>query len=29
MFPDGMTGSPNVPSHGYRWLETLEATQGP
>ena len=28
MFPKGMTGSPNVPTHGYRWLETLEATLG-
>ncbi len=28
MFPDGMTGSPNVPAYGYRWLETLEATPG-
>jgi hypothetical protein len=28
MFPEGMTGSPNVPAHGYRWLETLEATPG-
>ena len=27
MFPDGMTGSPNVPAYGYRWLETLEETQ--
>ena len=24
MFPDGMTGSPLVPAHGYRWVETLE-----
>ena len=28
MFPDGMTGSPNVPDYGYRWLETLEEMQG-
>lgn len=28
MFPDGMTGSPLVPPHGYRWLETLERTPG-
>ena len=28
MFPEGMTGSPDVPAHGYRWLETLEATPG-
>ena len=28
MFPEGMTGSPDVPAHGYRWLETLEATEG-
>ena len=28
MFPEGMTGSPTVPAHGYRWLETLEATPG-
>ena len=28
MFPEGMTGSPDVPTHGYRWLETLEATPG-
>jgi len=34
MFPDGvagspedMIGSPNVPTYGYRWLETLEETQ--
>lgn len=27
MFPEGMTGSPNVPAYGYRWLETLEETQ--
>ena len=26
MFPDGATGSPEVPAHGYRWLETLERT---
>ena len=26
MFPDGMAGSPDVPSYGYRWLETLEKT---
>lgn len=26
--PDGMTGSPLVPAYGYRWLETLEETQG-
>ena len=26
MFPDGMTGSPDVPAYGYRWLETLERT---
>ena len=24
--PEGMTGSPNVPAYGYRWLETLERT---
>ena len=29
MFPDGVTGSPDVPAHGYRWLETLEAARGP
>ena len=28
MFPEGVTGSPDVPAHGYRWLETLEATPG-
>ena len=28
MFPEGATGSPNVPEYGYRWLETLEETQG-
>ena len=28
MFPEGVTGSPNVPEYGYRWLETLEETQG-
>lgn len=28
MFPEGMSGSPNVPAHGYRWLETLDATPG-
>ena len=28
MSPDGMTGSPLVPANGYRWLETLEETQG-
>lgn len=35
MFPDDMTGSPAgvagspiVPAYGYRWLETLEETQG-
>ena len=28
MFPEGMTGAPNVPTHGYRWVETLEATPG-
>ena len=26
MFPDSMTGSPDVPAYGYRWLETLERT---
>ena len=26
--PGGMTGSPLVPAYGYRWLETLEETQG-
>ena len=26
MFPDGTTGSPEVPAYGYRWLETLEST---
>ncbi|MCY3773241.1 MAG: hypothetical protein OXG98_14645 [Gemmatimonadetes bacterium] len=25
---DVMTGSPVVPDYGYRWLETLEETQG-
>ena len=25
MFPDGKAGSPEVPAHGYRWLETLES----
>ena len=28
MFPEGMTGSPDVPAYGYRWLETLETTPG-
>ncbi len=28
MFPEGVSGSPNVPKYGYRWLETLEETQG-
>ncbi len=28
MFPAGVTGSPDVPAHGYRWLETLESTPG-
>ena len=28
MFPEGVTGLPNVPEFGYRWLETLEETQG-
>ena len=28
MFPDGVTGSPDVPAYGYRWLETLEAVRG-
>ncbi|MDE2845854.1 MAG: DUF4377 domain-containing protein [Gemmatimonadota bacterium] len=28
MSPDGMDGSPLVPAYGYRWLETLEETQG-
>ena len=27
MFPEGMTGSSNVPAYGYRWLETLEETK--
>ena len=26
--PGSMTGSPLVPAYGYRWLETLEETQG-
>ena len=26
--PGGPTGSPLVPAYGYRWLETLEETQG-
>ena len=29
MFPDGVTGSPDVPAHGYRWLETLDAVRAP
>lgn len=28
MSPDGTTTSPHVPAYGYRWLETLEETQG-
>ena len=28
MLPEGVTRSPNVPEYGYRWLETLEETQG-
>ena len=28
MFPEGVTGSPNVPEFGYRWLETIEEVQG-
>ncbi len=28
MNPGGTTGSPIVPEYGYRWLETLEETQG-
>ncbi len=28
MTPGGITGSPIVPEYGYRWLETLEETQG-
>jgi len=28
MFPEGVTGAPYVPAHGYRWLETLERTSG-
>ena len=28
MFPEGMTGSPEVPAYGYRWLETLASSTG-
>ena len=28
MFPEGLTGAPYIPAHGYRWLETLEQTPG-
>ena len=28
MFPEGVSGAPYIPAHGYRWLETLERTPG-